>query len=77
MTLDALHILWVYTSTPQAMAEAKGRSPMVNFRATQAEREVILSEAKRRGISKADLIRSALVGAGVPIAPSRRNTSGA
>jgi len=48
---------------------------MVNFRATEAERQVIVEEAAKRGITKADLIRSALVDAGVGIAPSLRNTA--
>jgi uncharacterized protein (DUF1778 family) len=46
--------------------------PVLTIRATPAERVAIRSAAASRGVTQSDLIRGALVAAGVPIRASGR-----
>jgi uncharacterized protein (DUF1778 family) len=49
--------------------------PVLSIRATPAERVAIRSAAASRGVSQSDLIRGALVAAGVPIRASAKQSN--
>jgi hypothetical protein len=46
---------------------SRNRYPLVTIRASDPQRDALRTEAERRGMTQAELIRQALTAAGVPL----------
>jgi predicted DNA binding CopG/RHH family protein len=51
----------------EAMPESAQQDRFLTIRATDTDRAVVKAEAQRRGLTQAQLVRQALINAGVPL----------
>lgn len=66
--LAALGTFGVYPGAAHPMPRERLRDGTIfSIRATPAQKQALVAEAERRGMSQSDLVRKALTDAGVPL----------